>query len=86
MANKERDHLLWRLRNSKTAKHLCDSAADEIERLVACSRDDNKEMNELREEIINLVAAGWKMPPRQLQPIRTTECEARNGRPRTPRP
>lgn len=27
------DHLLWRLRNNDTAKHLCGLAADEIERL-----------------------------------------------------
>jgi len=27
------EHLLWRLRNNDTAKHLCGLAADEIERL-----------------------------------------------------
>ena len=39
MTEPQPDHLIWRLRNNDTAKHLCSLAADEIERLRAVVAD-----------------------------------------------
>ena len=41
------DHLLWRLRHNDTAKHLCNLAADEIERLRAATSAGLREALEL---------------------------------------
>lgn len=54
------DHLIWRLRNNHTAKHLCGLAADEIERLKVELREERVAILELQQEACD--RAGVPMP------------------------
>lgn len=54
------EHLIWRLRNNDTAKHLCGLAADEIERLKVELREERVAILELQQEACD--RAGVPMP------------------------
>lgn len=69
------DHLIWRLRNNDTAKHLCGLAADEIERLKVELREERVAVLELQQEACN--RAGVPMPSQRPVVDRLREVLAR---------